>query len=109
MQMGTDLARGADQTAGVPIRVSGVDGVPLRSCPCCVWFASGMEECDAPENGMQCKCFAPSAEATEQARALIEKLQMAYRLHLTHRGGKRLPWMESTIDRLRHYIENRRP
>lgn len=109
MQTGIDLAREIDQTACIPIWASGAEGLPLRSCPCCVWFTSGIEECDAPENGTQCRCFAPSAEATEHARALIGKLQAAYRLHLTRPGGKRLPWMESTIDRLRQYIENRRP
>ena len=108
MQTGIDLACGKDRTACVPIRISGVEGVPLRSCPSCVWFASGMEDCDGPENGTHCKCFAPSAQATEQARALVEKLQAAYRLHLTSPGGKRLPWMERTIDQLHQYIENRR-
>jgi len=109
MQTGIDLAREPDRTVCIPILIDGVEGIPLRSCISCVWFTSNMEECDDPNGGTRCKCFAPSSEAMEQARVLVGKLQMAYWLHLSGRPGKRLPWLETAINELCQFIENRRP
>ena len=81
----------------------------LHSCASCAWCGRGGEGCDDPAGGAGCKLYTPSAQAIEQACELVDKLQMAYRLHLANRLSKRLPWLESCMDQLHQWIGNWRP
>lgn len=82
---------------------------PPHRCASCAWHGRGGEDCNEPNGGLNCKLYAPNAEAMEQARALIRQLQMAYRLHLCARQNKRLPWLAKAIDQLQAIAEGKGP
>lgn len=109
MQTGIDLAGEPDRTVCTAMMSAGEPAYPPHRCAGCAWHRRGGEDCNEPNGGLNCKLYAPNAEAMEQARALIRQLQLAYRLHLCGRRSKRLPWLERAIDQLQAIAEGGRP
>lgn len=109
MQIGYDIARGESLTI-TTINVATRRGIfPLHNCAACVWRGRGGEDCDDPNGGTDCKCFAANNETQAQGQTLLASLQVAYGMHLSRQGSKRLAWLEGIIDQLHQLIGNRRP